>query len=551
MANINITPTFIAICLVGISLSACRENKSTPKMEETTVNQPSGQKPADWYTEPHRPQFHFSPEKMWTNDPNGMVFYEGEYHLFYQHYPDSAIWGPMHWAHAVSTDLTHWEHLPIGLYPDSLGYIFSGSAVVDWKNTTGFGQDGKPPLVAIYTSHDMKKDKAGRQDVESQSIAYSNDRGRTWTKYSGNPVLPNPSTGKEYRDFRDPKVFWHEPSKQWVVVLATGNHAEFWGSPDLKKWAYLSSFGKEFGTHLGVWECPDLFELAVENTSEKRWVLLININPGGPNGGSATQYFVGNFDGKNFTLDPTFAPGVANEKAAFMDFGKDNYASVSWSDVPANDGRRIIIGWMSNWQYANTVPTERWRNAMTLPRSLHLVKTANTYRLDSKPVVELQKLRGKSADLAATEITGTLDLTEKLGFSPRLSELELEFELPADGKSVFGAQLSNSKNESYRIGYNAETKQFFSDRVQAGEKSFSKEFAKSFSLAPRFSGEKTVRLHLYFDTASAELFADGGSSVMTEIFFPKEDFNKLSLFSVGGKTRLVKGKVWELKGIWH
>jgi sucrose-6-phosphate hydrolase SacC (GH32 family) len=237
--------------LVGLTFS-CKEKPEEGRVREDLT---AGPLP---YSEQHRPQFHFSPPEKWMNDPNGMVYYDGEYHLFYQHYPDSNVWGPMHWGHAASRDMIHWEHLPIALYPDTLGYIFSGSAVVDRNNTSGFGRDGRPPLVAIYTYHDMPGEKAGRPDYQSQAIAYSTDKGRTWTKYAGNPVIPNPLKNK---DFRDPKVFWHEPSARWVMALAAFDHIEFWTSPDLKKWQHRSDFGRGLGEHDGVWECPDLFAL--------------------------------------------------------------------------------------------------------------------------------------------------------------------------------------------------------------------------------------------------------------------------------------------------
>src|SRR5688572_327195 len=245
--------------------------------------------PSEGYNEPYRPQLHFTPEAKWMNDPNGMVYHNGEYHLFYQYYPDSTVWGPMHWGHAVSKDLAHWEHLPIALYPDSLGYIFSGSAVVDNGNTTGFGTADKPALVAVYTYHDAKKEKAGRIDYQTQGIAYSVDDGRTWKKYEKNPVLKNPGI----KDFRDPNVFWHEASKKWVMILAVLDHVEMYNSSDLKSWTKLSEFGKDFGAHGGVWECPDLFPLTIEGESKEKWVMLVSINPGGPNVGSATQYFIG------------------------------------------------------------------------------------------------------------------------------------------------------------------------------------------------------------------------------------------------------------------
>ena len=526
----------LTLSVLGVFLYACQG-----KLVETQARTTN--------TEKHRPQFHFSPAEHWMNDPNGMVYYEGEYHLFYQHYPDSSVWGPMHWGHAVSRDLTYWDHLPIALYPDSLGYIFSGSAVIDGNNTSGFGKGGKPPMIAMFTLHNRLKEKAGQNDFETQGIAYSNDRGRTWTKFSGNPVISNLN---KVRDFRDPKVVWVEGSKQWVVAIATGNHIGFWGSPDLKKWTHLSDFGEEYGVHsTGAWECPDLFPINVDGTGETKWGLFVNINPGGPNGGSATQYFIGDFDGNSFTLDPDFAADVPKGRGIWLDEGKDNYASVSWSDVPKSDGRRLFTGWMSNWEYANVVPTTVWRNASTLPRSLTLVKTDAGYRFLSQPVKELEKLRSKSCEIPPTQISGSLDLSEKLGFTPSQSEMILEFDLTNADGTKFGVELYNSKGERYRIGYDSDKNQFYSDRTKAGDHSFSPDkFATGLHTALRVSGDKTLRLHLFFDVASAELFADKGATVMTELYFPSEDFNQVKLFAEGGKSLQVKGVVYQIQRIW-
>lgn len=482
------------------------------------------------------------------NDPNGMVFYDGEYHLFYQHYPDSNVWGPMHWGHAVSRDMVHWEHLPIALYPDSLGYIFSGSAVVDWNNTSGLGQAGRPPLVAIFTYHNMPAEKAGRNDFQCQGIAYSNDKGRGWTKYAGNPVIPNTSG---IRDFRDPKVIWHEDSKHWIMVFAAHDHVKFWASKDLKKWEHLSDFGKSQGSHGGVWECPDLFPLKVEGSDETKWVLLLSINPGGPNGGSATQYFVGHFDGKNFTLDPAFEPSVTGEKAVWLDYGRDNYAGVSWSDIPKADGRRLFMGWMSNWDYAQIVPTTAWRSAMTLPRALTLEKTVEGYRLFSQPVRELAALRVKTLTLEPGEIQRHLDLTQKTGLSPAQMELTLEFEPQPGSVADFGVELSNSKGERYRVGYDAAKNQFHSDRTRAGQHAFSEKFAAAVHMAPRLSTDKTVRFHLFFDVASAELFADSGATVLTDIFFPGAVFDAAKIYVEKGGVKLSNGEVHILKSVWE
>ena len=296
--------------------------------------------------EPFRPQYHFTPEKNWMNDPNGMVFYEGEYHLFYQYNPAGDKWGHMSWGHAVSPDMVHWTHLPLALAEADNVMIFSGSAVVDWKNSSGFGKDGRPPLVAVYTGF-RTTDR-----VQFQCIAYSNDKGRTWTKYSGNPVIDINSM-----DFRDPKVQWHDATRRWImtVSLSAEHKVRFYGSDNLKAWTLLSEFGPAGATG-GVWECPDLFELPLPGTNDKRWVLVVNMNPGSVAGGSGGQYFIGRFDGTQFVADrdsliPPRPGRSASESAHWFDYGPDYYAAVSWSDVPASDGRRLWLGWMSNWEY--------------------------------------------------------------------------------------------------------------------------------------------------------------------------------------------------------
>ncbi len=275
------------------------------------------------YHELYRPQLHFSPPAHWMNDPNGLVYYKGTYHMFYQYYPNGTVWGPMHWGHATSTNLVTWKNKPIALYPDSLGLIFSGSAVVDFNNTSGFGKNGKPPLVAIFTHADLNKEKIGRLDSQNESLAYSNDDGNTWTKYANNPVLKNPGI----KDFRDPKVMWYGPGKKWIMSLATKDRITFYSSGNLKNWVKESDFGSQTGAHGGVWECPDLFPLTVEG--KKLWVLFVSINPGGLNGGSATQYFIGNFDGKKFVPNRT--------DTRWLDYGTDNYAGVTWSNTGAGE----------------------------------------------------------------------------------------------------------------------------------------------------------------------------------------------------------------------
>ena len=369
-------------------LASCGNNTSNNK--ETATSQSS-------YNEPHRPQIHFSPAAKWMNDPNGMVFFNNTYHLFYQYYPDSTVWGPMHWGHAISKDVVHWEHMPIALYPDSLGYIFSGSAVVDINNTSGLGKDGKPPMIAIFTHHDTVGLNARRNDFQNQSIAYSLDEGKTWTKYANNPVVKNPGIV----DFRDPKVMWFEEQQKWVMTLATKDRITFYSSKNLVDWTKESEFGEQVGAHGGVWECPDLFPL--NYNGEKIWVLLVSINPGGPNKGSATQYFTGKFDGKNFTPFHT--------EIRWIDHGPDDYAGVTWSNT---GDRKIFLGWMSNWQYADRVPTSPWRSAMTVPRDLGIKKIGDRYFVTARPVPELSTLKGNLTSLETYDFN-SLDLATVFG----------------------------------------------------------------------------------------------------------------------------------------
>ncbi len=506
--------------------------------------------PSAAYQEPHRPRYHFTPPAKWMNDPNGMVYYDGEYHLFYQYYPDGTVWGPMHWGHAVSTDLVRWEQLPIALYPDSLGLIFSGSAVVDWKNTSGLGVGGQPPLVAMYTYHDMAKEKAGAAVFQTQAIAYSNDRGRTWTKYVGNPVVPNPGL----KDMRDPKVIWHEASQRWIMVLAAGDRVRLFASYNLRQWQPVSEFGATVGAHGGVWECPDLFPLKLEGSGETKWVLLVSINPGAPNGGSATQYFVGDFDGSTFTIDPSFASsvGVAGRepsRGVWVDYGRDNYAGVTWADVPAEDGRRLFLGWMSNWDYARDVPTGVWRSAMTIPRALTLHRTAGGLRLFSTPVKELRALRTETASTPSQRVTGALALRVPQGTTAASAEVDVEFVVTPGSVTDVALELTNSAGDRYRVGYDAAAKQFYSDRT-ATPQGFSPSFASAVHRAPRISADSIVRMHLYLDRASVELFADGGATALTDIVFPSQDFATLRLVVRGAPVTLQYANVSGLRSIW-
>lgn len=457
------------------------------------------------YNETYRPHYHFSPELGWMNDPNGMVYLDGEYHLFYQHNPYGTKWQNMHWGHAVSTDLSSWTYLPDALAPDSLGSIFSGSAVIDVNNTAGFGKNA---MVAIYTS-------AGQ--VQSQSIAYSTDKGRTFTKYEGNPVIPNPGIP----DFRDPKVFWHNESNQWIMSLATKQTITFYGSANLKEWTRLSEFGDGIGSHGGVWECPDLIPLTFEG--KIKWVLLVSINPGGPNGGSATQYFIGDFDGKAFTAEALPYP-------LWLDYGRDNYAGVTWSNIPETDGRKIFMGWMSNWDYANNVPTKNFRSAMTVARELKIKHNGRHLVVSNYPVVETNALRASESvknDLVVENealISNLLD-TNKGTF-------ELEMTLQPHNAGVFGFMLLNSKGEELEFRFDMTTGFISIHRQKSGLVDFEGRFAAGMN-APLVKNE-AYKVRLLVDKASAELFINEGELALTTVFFPTEIMNTLKLYTSSG-----------------
>ncbi|UEG51339.1 glycoside hydrolase family 32 protein [Mucilaginibacter daejeonensis] len=456
--------------------------------------------------EPFRLQYHFSPKAHWMNDPNGMVYLNGTYHLFFQYNPGGTTWGPMHWGHATSKDLMHWEEQPIALYPDSLGAIFSGSAVVDVNNTAGFGKNA---LVAIYTYHNQKIEEAKTGRHQYQGIAYSTDEGKHWKKYDRNPVLPNPGIW----DFRDPKVSWNEASKQWVMTLATKQTVTFYGSKNLKNWTRLSEFGDGLGAHGGVWECPDLFSL--DYNGQKKWVLLVSINPGGPNGGSATQYFIGNFDGKTFTPD--------NTATRWIDYGVDNYAGVTFSNTGK---RKIFMGWMSNWDYANKVPTDGWRGANTFPRELKLVKANGTLSLASAPVKEISQIT------QATKVLNKQFVRKRLDLSAYVKSLHSQYLLDINTTitASFEIKLANTKGDELLIGFDKAANQIYVDRRRSGNVSFDQNFARKV-LAPRISHHNQLTLKLLVDVASAELFVDEGLTTQTDIVFPRTPFDQLFITS--------------------
>ena len=467
--------------------------------------------------EKFRPTYHFSPLYGWMNDPNGMVYKDGEYHLFYQHNPYGSKWGNMHWGHAISKDLINWEHRPDAITPDALGTIFSGSAVVDTDNTAGFGAGA---IVAIYTQN---------SDRQVQSIAYSTDNGRSFTKYENNPVLTS-----DARDFRDPKVFWHKETQRWIMLLAVGQEMQIFSSSNLKDWAFESSFGEGQGAHGGVWECPDLFELPVDGTNEKKWVLLCNLNPGGPFGGSATQYFVGTFNGKEFVNE-------SPSKTKWMDWGKDHYATVTWSDAP--DNRRIAIAWMSNWQYANDVPTSQYRSPNSVPRDLSLFTVDGETHLQSAPSPELLKLRDISKK-RSFKVNGTRTIKDMIAGNEGAYEIELTIE--NQHADVIGFRLYNDKGEEVDMQYDMKEKKFSMDRRKSGDVGFNENFPMLTWTAIE-SGKDELKLRLFVDKSSVEAFGDGGRFVMTNQVFPSEPYTHIDFYSKGGAYKVDSFVIYKLK----
>ena len=510
----------ITVILLGLMVFGCVQKR---EITDVKISFPNDQ---------FRPLLHFSPQANWMNDPNGMVFFKGEYHLFYQYYPDSTVWGPMHWGHAVSTDLLHWEELPIALYPDELGYIFSGSAVIDWKNTSGLQNGEHPPMIAIFTHHDPKGEKEeGNVTFQYQSIAHSNDKGRTWTKYEDNPVIPNPGI----RDFRDPKVFWHDQTQKWIMIFAAADKVKLYSSPNLIDWKFESDFGANHGSHGGVWECPDLFKLKVEGSEKEKWVMIVSIGSGGPNGGSATQYFVGDFDGKEFSS--VHYP----ERIQWLDYGRDNYASVTWSNIPEEDGRRLFIGWMSNWQYAQVVPTENWRSAMTLPRSLHLLfdDRLGVYKIASRPVEELERLKVKKNAFTSSHNLqeGKLlldDFGKEAGSMPFYFEWTVDLEKSTSPD--YGFKFENPETGDLYT-FSIEDGKAYSDRTQAGLTNFEERFATEKHAIPLggLLDSKKLKFEVYVDTSSIEVFINDGELTLTDIFFPKDGFSEAYFYSEEGE----------------
>lgn len=467
--------------------------------------------------EAFRPSFHFTPQYGWMNDPNGLVYKDGTYHLYYQYNPYASVWGNMHWGHATSTDLVHWTHQPIAIYPDALGAAFSGSAVVDSRNDAGFGKNS---MIAFYAS-------AG--DRQTISMAYSDDNGMTFKKYSGNPVVAS-----NVPDFRDPKVFYHQASSKWIMIVAAGQEMQFYTSSNLKDWTYESSFGKSEGCHDGVWECPDMMELPVEGTNVKKWVLICNINPGGPFGGSATQYFVGSFDGKNFVND---SPSLTK----WMDYGKDHYATVAWNGAP--QGRHIVLAWMSNWQYAPVVPTKQYRSGNSVPRELSLFKEKGETYIKCSPVAELLSLRKERVSKRSFTVASNYTIKNLLQHNEGAFEIEMTLEDNAAQMMCF--ELKNEKGEKVSCYFDVAKHQFAMDRTKSGDVSFSKDFPCT-TFAPTTS-QKTHTIRLFFDRSSIEIFGDNSRFAMTNLVFPSEPYNQLDFVAKSGTFKVKSLNIYKLQ----
>lgn len=508
-------------------------------------------------TDYYRPSYHFTPLYGWMNDPNGMVYKDGEYHLYFQYNPYGSKWGNMHWGHAVSRDLIHWEHLDPAIARDPVGHIFSGSSVVDKKNTAGFGKDA---IIAIYTNNSVNHD-------EVQCIAYSNDNGRTFTKYEGNPVL-TPFDG--LKDFRDPKVFWYEKDKCWFMIVSADKETRFYKSKNLKKWDYVSAFGKGLGQQPCQYECPDFFQLPVNGDEKnKKWVMTMNINPGCWFGGSATEYFVGDFDGKNFTC-----PDANDVK--WLDWGKDHYATVTFS----NTGNRVLaITWMSNWQYANLTPFKQNRGANGLPRELKLYEKNGKYYISEDVAPEALALRKSTKELGSQTVEGEKAFAGAT--SGMEGAFEIEADVTADANGIAGIELYNNKRERTLIYIDMKEGKVVMDRTESGLTDFGKQsvphdielawdkqraaegkqpariensinYKNDFALATWAplslcqEGKKTFHLDIFADKSSIELFVDGGRIAMTNLVFPVAPYENVKLYSKGGKAEFQNMKIHTL-----
>ena len=500
-------------------------------------------------TDYYRPIYHHTPLYGWMNDANGLTYKDGEYHLYFQYNPYGSKWGNMHWGHSVSRDLVHWEHLKPAIARDTLGHIFSGSTVVDKYNSAGYGKNA---IIAFYTS---ASDKYG----QIQCMAYSKDNGRTFTKYEGNPIL-TPFDG--LKDFRDPKVFRYEPAKAWYMIVSADKEMRFYKSTDLKQWEYVSAFGRGYGAQPNQFECPDFFPLTING--KQKWVMIVNINPGCLFGGSCTEYFVGDFDGKNFICDNK------PEKAKFLDFGKDHYATVTFSNL----GERIVaVPWMSNWQYANLTPTQQFRSCNSLPRELRLFEKDGDYYVSANAVEETKVLRKQTVEMGDFVCEDNGDVKHVGGNGA----FEVEADITADNAKTVGIELSNDKGERTIIYLDLDKKRIVMDRTESGETGFGKraiphEIENNYEFTVRRDNPMTLRqqysvnyvndfalgtwaplnlcdgskrhLDIFVDKCSVELFVDGGRIAMSNLVFPTKPYDRVRFYSIDGKAKVEKAKAY-------
>ncbi|PWT71483.1 MAG: levanase [Bacteroidetes bacterium] len=481
------------------------------------------------YGEKYRPQFHFTPAVNWTNDPNGLVFYKGRYHLFYQYNPYGIKWGHMSWGHAESTDLIHWNHLPIAIAEKDGTMIFSGSAVIDENNTTGFAKNtSEIPMIAIYTGHYIADTSRLDDYLQSQQIAYSLDNGRNWTKYSNNPVLD-----LHKKDFRDPCVFWYAPGKKWVmaVVLPREHIVQFYSSPDLKKWNHLSDFGPA-GDIKDIWECPSLAQVPVAGSGEKKKWVLFNSQQ------TTMQYFVGEFNGTSFVDENP------SSKIYRPDFGPDYYAGITYNHIPENQ-LPVLVGWANNWTYAADIPTKPWRSMMALPRELVLHKKNQEWILYQRPVPAVYGLRKRPWS------AGHFEVQDKKDLPVRSQQCEIEVTLQPGAQSISGLRLAHGNQKGLEIGYDQKNKILFMDRGDAGSQSFNQKYAHMSRYETKLeSGQGKILLHIFFDHSIVEVFANDGEKVMSMQIFPDEQDNMIQLFSENGPASFHNVKIWELNSAW-
>lgn len=501
--------TLILIC-------ACSKNHVTKKVDD------------DYMDEQYRPQYHYTAQSSIINDPNGLVFYEGEYHLFHQY----NLWGAIHWGHAVSKDLVHWKHLPPAIFPDEIGQIWSGSAVIDEKNTSGLQTGSEKVMVALFTYSEPN-------GTQSQGLAYSNDKGRTWKKHPENPVLPNPGD----KDFRDPKIFWHEASGQWFMVLAAGDHVKIYKSPNLIHWTYESEFGKNDGAHGGAWECPDLFPMAVDGDPNNiRWVLSISVVDGSPAGGTGMQYFVGDFVEENGHW--AFKNKNDPSEVLWTNYGKDFYAGVTWNGTP--DGRRLMIAWSDNWQYRDVLPTYPFIGQFSNVRELELKTLPEGIRINQRPIKELQSLRGKGEVWKNQTIPSGSHLLK--GYQGDAYELIAEFEADATTASSFGFRVRKGVNQYTEVGYNKQEGILYIDRTLSG-KSTHEQFPGKHA-AQMESEKDKIRMHIFVDRSSVEVYGNDGKKVITDLIFPDQNSKEIEWFAKGGTAKLNSLKYYPLDRVW-